>query len=140
MAGINRLIAHPLHPRDRGITREFSLMPPPLSIAITAFNEEANLARCLQSVVDIAEEIVVVDSGSTDRTKEIARGFGVRVVHQDWLGHSGQKQVAIGHCTKEWVLVLDCDEELSPVLRESVLDFFNSGKSKQFDGAYHFSC
>ena len=111
-------------------------MPQPLSIAITALNEEANLARCLQSAADLAEEIVIVDSGSTDRTKEIAEGFGAKWVHQDWLGHSGQKQVAIDHCTQEWVLVLDCDEELSPELRQSVQEFFNSGKSRRFDGAW----
>lgn len=111
-------------------------MPLPLSIAITAFNEEENLARCVLSAADLAEEIVVVDSGSTDRTLEIAQELGAKVVHQDWLGHSRQKQVALDHCTREWVLVLDCDEELSPELHESMLDFFQSEKSKQHDGAW----
>lgn len=111
-------------------------MPQPLSIAITAYNEEANIARCLQSAADLAEEIVVVDSGSADGTKQIAQGFGARVVHQEWLGHSAQKQVAIDHCSRDWVLVLDCDEELSPELRASVLDFFNGGRARQFDGAW----
>lgn len=111
-------------------------MPFSLSIAITAFNEEANLARCLKSVADLAGEIVVVDSGSTDRTLDIARGRGARVVHQDWLGHSRQKQVALDHCTSEWVLVLDCDEELSPELRESVQRFFDGGAAAKLDGAW----
>lgn len=108
----------------------------PLSIAITAFNEEANLARCVRSAADLAEEIIVVDSGSTDRTLEIAKELGAKVIHQEWLGHSRQKQVALDCCTREWVLVLDCDEELSPELRASVLSFFDGGKSAAIDGAW----
>ena len=111
-------------------------MPFPISIAITAFNEEANIARCLKSAADLAEEIVVVDSGSTDRTKEIAGEFGAQVIHQAWLGHSRQKQAALNHCTKEWVLVLDCDEELSPELRASMADFFKSDACRRIDGAW----
>ncbi|MBX7210891.1 MAG: glycosyltransferase family 2 protein [Verrucomicrobiaceae bacterium] len=111
-------------------------MPFPLSIAITALNEEANLARCLKSAAGLAAEIVVVDSGSTDRTLDIAREFGARAVHQDWLGHSRQKQVALDHCTQEWVLVLDCDEELSPQLRASVTAFLEGSLAKEHDGAW----
>lgn len=110
-------------------------MPLPLSIAITACNEEVNIVRCLKSVTDLASEIVVVDSGSTDRTKLLAAEFGARIVDQSWLGHSRQKQVAIDHCTQEWVLVLDCDEELSPQLRESITAFFASDLCRRFDGA-----
>lgn len=110
-------------------------MPLPLSIAITACDEEQNIARCLRSVVDLAEEIVVVDSGSKDRTLEVAEGFGARVFHQDWLGHSLQKQVALDHCTGEWALVLDCDEELSSELLASIRAFFDDGRAKKYDGA-----
>lgn len=111
-------------------------MPFPLSLALTACNEEARIARCLQSAADFAEEIIVVDSGSTDRTGEIAQGFGAKVVHQDWLGHSAQKQVALTHCTRPWVLLLDCDEELSPELRQGIEQFFRDGSSEKFDGAW----
>lgn len=111
-------------------------MPLPISIAVTAFNEEANIVRCLKSAADLAEEIVVVDSGSTDRTKDIAGGLGAKVIDQTWLGHSRQKQVAIDHCTKEWVLVLDCDEELSAELRDSVKAFFAGDGCRRFDGAW----
>ena len=62
-------------------------MPLPLSISIISCNEESNIARCLKSAADLAGEIVVVDSGSKDRTKEIAESYGARVSHQDWLGH-----------------------------------------------------
>lgn len=111
-------------------------MPLPLSLAITAQNEEKNLRRCLQSVADLVSEIVVVDSGSTDRTLEVAKEFGARVQHQDWLGHSGQKNVALSLCTQPWVLVLDCDEELSPELRSAIQRFFADGSDQRCDGAW----
>lgn len=110
-------------------------MPFPLSIAIISFNEEANIARCLQSAEGLASEIVVVDSGSKDGTCGIAAGFGAKVRHQDWLGHRDQKNVALKLCTQPWVLALDCDEELSPELRRSVSGFFENGQSSKFDGA-----
>lgn len=108
----------------------------PLSVSIVSFNEETNLRRCLDSVADLAEEIVVVDSGSTDRTCEVAREFGAVVRHQAWLGHRDQKGVALGLCTRPWVLVLDCDEVVSPELRASILEFFASGGHERHDGAW----
>lgn len=110
-------------------------MPLPLSISIISCNEESNISRCLKSAADLAGEIVVVDSGSKDRTKEIAESYGARVSHQDWLGHRDQKNIALGLCTQPWVLALDCDEELSPELRQSIIDFFGKGRSNTFDGA-----
>lgn len=110
-------------------------MPLPLSISIISCNEESNIARCLKSAADLAGEIVVVDSGSKDRTKEIAESYGARVSHQDWLGHRDQKNIALGLCAQPWVLALDCDEELSPELRQSIIDFFGKGRSNTFDGA-----
>ena len=109
-------------------------MPLPLSISIIACNEEANIGRCLLSAADLAEEIIVIDSGSTDRTKDIAAEYGARVLHQDWLGHRDQKNVALRLCTKPWVLALDCDEELSPELRQSILAFFDEKKEATFAG------
>jgi glycosyltransferase involved in cell wall biosynthesis len=111
------------------------LNPFPLSLSIIARNEEANISRCLQSAAGLAQEIVVVDSGSTDRTREIAEGFGAKVTHQDWLGHRDQKNVALALCTQPWVLALDCDEELSVELRQSVERFFSEGQSDRVDGA-----
>jgi glycosyltransferase involved in cell wall biosynthesis len=91
-------------------------MPPTLSVAIITLNEEANLARTLASV-QFADEIIVVDSGSTDRTLEIAQSFNATVVSQPWLGFSAQKNFAIERCTGTWVLSLDADEELTPELQ-----------------------
>lgn len=109
-------------------------LPLPLSLSIISCNEEMNLRRCLQSAADLAAEVVVVDSGSTDGTLAIAAEFGARVVHQDWLGHRDQKNVALGLCTQPWVLALDCDEELSVELRGAILRFFKEGDGERFAG------
>jgi glycosyltransferase involved in cell wall biosynthesis len=88
-----------------------------LSVAIITLNEESNLPRTLASV-RFAEEVIVVDSGSTDRTLEIAASFpNVKVVSEEWKGFSAQKNSAIEKCTSQWVLSLDADEELSPELQ-----------------------
>lgn len=90
-----------------------------LSVAIVSHNEEANLGRTLESV-KWADEIVVVDSESTDRTCDIAREYGARVVVEPWRGYVAQKQFAIDLCTKDWVLLLDADEEVSPALAKEM--------------------
>jgi glycosyltransferase involved in cell wall biosynthesis len=86
-----------------------------LSVAIVAMDEEANIGRTLASV-RWADEIVLVDSGSKDRTCEIAQEYGAQVVVEAWRGYVAQKQYAIDLCTKNWVLLLDADEEVSPGL------------------------
>ncbi len=90
-----------------------------LSVAIVSHNEEANLGRTLESV-KWADEIVVVDSGSTDRTCEIAREYRARVVVEPWRGYVAQKQFAIDLCTRHWVLLLDADEEVSAGLAHEI--------------------
>ena len=81
-----------------------------LSVAIVAMDEEANIGRTLASI-RWADEIVVVDSGSKDRTRDIAREQGARVIEEPWRGYVAQKQYAVESCTKDWVLLLDADEE-----------------------------
>lgn len=90
-----------------------------LSVAIITCNEERNLARTLASV-SFADEIVVVDSGSKDRTVSIAESFGARVFTRAWQGFASQKNYAIEQCTCDWVLSLDADEELTPELRQQI--------------------
>jgi glycosyltransferase involved in cell wall biosynthesis len=90
-----------------------------LSVAIITKNEERNLARTLASVA-FADEIVVVDANSTDRTVEIAGRFGAKVFHREWPGFAAQKNFAIQQCTGDWILSLDADEELSPELQEQL--------------------
>ena len=90
-------------------------MPLSLSVVLITQNEAANLPRTLASV-GWAQEIVVVDSGSTDATLEIARAAGARVFAEPWKGFGAQKNAAIAHATGDWVLSLDADEEVSPEL------------------------
>ena len=95
------------------------LPPHTLSVAIITKDEEANLARTLASV-QFADEIIVVDSGSTDRTVEIARSCNAKVYDEPWKGFAGSKNSAIAKCTGTWVLSLDADEELSPELQRQI--------------------
>src|ERR1700731_3187746 len=90
-----------------------------ISVAIVAMDEEANIGRTLASV-RWADEIVLVDSGSKDRTCEIAREHRARVVVEPWRGYVAQKQYAIELCSKDWVLLLDADEEVSSGLAEEI--------------------
>jgi len=99
---------------------------PLLSVAIVTFNEEQNIARTLTSV-SWADEIILVDSHSTDRTAEIARSFGARVIERDWPGFAAQKNFAIAQCNGAWILALDADEELSPVLQQQMRTVVSSG-------------
>lgn len=108
----------------------------PLSISIISLDEEANLRRCLASVADLAEEIVIVDSGSKDRTAAIAAEFGAKFVHQDWLGYTAQKNRCLTLCSQPWILALDCDEELTPGLSDAIRAFFANGDDQKFDGAW----
>ncbi|GGA63251.1 glycosyl transferase [Edaphobacter acidisoli] len=95
-------------------------MPVTLSVAIITLNEEANLARTLSSVA-FADEVIIVDSGSSDRTLEIAHSFPhVKVFSESWKGFAAQKNSAIEKCTGTWVLSLDADEELTPELQNEI--------------------
>ena len=86
-----------------------------LSVVIITFNEEANLPRTLESV-KWADEIIVVDSLSTDRTVEIAKSYGAKVFVEPWKGFAAQKNSALEKATGDWILSLDADEEVSPEL------------------------
>ena len=90
-----------------------------ISIAILACNEAANLRRTLPSVA-WADELILVDSGSTDDTVSIAEGFGAKVFSEPWKGYGAQMNSAIDKCTSEWVFSLDADEELTPELQAEI--------------------
>jgi glycosyltransferase involved in cell wall biosynthesis len=87
-----------------------------ISATIITFNEQDNLPRALGSL-GCCDEIVVVDSGSTDRTVELARGFGARVVERAWPGYANQKNFAAAQASHDWILALDADEALSEELQ-----------------------
>jgi glycosyltransferase involved in cell wall biosynthesis len=86
-----------------------------LSVAIVTLNEEVNLPGTLASIA-WADEIIIVDSGSTDATREIAQSSGARFVTQSWRGFAAQKNYALSLCTSDWILSLDADEAVSPEL------------------------
>lgn len=93
-----------------------------LSVAIITFNEERNIERCLKSVLPVADEIVVVDSLSTDNTEAICRKYNVTFVKQAFLGYVEQKNFAVKYCSNDFVLSLDADEALSETLQQSILE------------------
>ena len=94
-----------------------------ISAVLISLNEEAKIGRALESLRDVADEIVVVDSGSNDRTEEICRRFTDRFLQRTWPGYRLQKQFATDQAEHDWVLSLDCDEELSDDLRRELLEW-----------------
>ena len=102
-----------------------------LSVVIVTFNEEANLGRTLESVkplvADGKGEIIIVDSGSTDRTVEIAISFGAKVFVEKWKGYAAQKNSAIDKATGDWILSLDADEEVDSELTEELIGRSDKG-------------
>ena len=91
-----------------------------LSVVIIAFNEEKNIGRCLASVHELADDIVVVDSFSTDATPEICRQYGARCIQKQWVGYTESKNFAMAQARHDLILSLDADEVLSDELRQSI--------------------
>ena len=114
------------------------------SVYIICKNEEKHIKRVLESVKDF-DEIVVVDSGSTDNTLNIAKEYTNKIFHQDWLGFAKQKEYAKNLCQNEWVLNLDADEQLTEelkkeiekVIEENKIDGLNIKISSQFLGKFN---
>jgi glycosyltransferase involved in cell wall biosynthesis len=104
-----------------------------LSVILIAYNEEENIGRCLKSILGVADEIVVVDSSSTDRTIAVCESFGARIIQRDFSGFGPQKQFAVAQASYNHILFLDADEELSETLKSSILevkkDFSQDGYS-----------
>ena len=103
-----------------------------ISVVISAYNEERLLEECLASVQDFADEIIVVDNSSTDRTKEIARKYTKKVFTQknDPTSIDLQKNFGFGKATNEWILILDADERLTPELIEEINDVLRRNPSE----------
>ena len=109
--------------------------PLPVSVYIVAHNEERNIARVLASVQGWTSEIVVAINNCTDATERIARSFGVRVEHVEWVGYRDTQIAALSLVRQPWVLALDADEEVSVELKEEICKFFQHQEDKQFNGA-----
>lgn len=104
-----------------------------LSAVIITYNEEGHLQKCLTSLMDIVDEIVVVDSFSTDRTPDICKSFKTKFIQHKFLGYIEQKNFALKQATNNHVLALDGDEALSEDLKKSILEV---KKKWEFDGYY----
>lgn len=98
--------------------------PLPISGVVIARNEADRIERCVRSLVGLCAEVLVLDSGSTDNTVALARAAGARVEHQEWLGFSSQKNVAVSRAARPWVLLLDADEWLVPSGARRIRELF----------------
>jgi hypothetical protein len=96
----------------------------PLTVVILTKNEERNIARCLEPLLALSDDILVMDSGSTDRTVTIAQSMGARVVQTQWLGYSATKNKGNQLAKNDWILSLDADEEMKEELVKSILELF----------------
>ncbi|MCH7641626.1 glycosyltransferase family 2 protein [Patescibacteria group bacterium] len=103
---------------------------PKLSVTVITLNEEKDLKRCLESVRDLADEIVVVDSGSMDKTVEIARKYGAKIYDREFDNYSNQKNYAIEKAKGDWILSMDADEEIPPKLAKEIKSKVKSQRSK----------
>lgn len=109
--------------------------PPPLTGVVVACNEADRIERCVASLRAICAEVLVVDSGSTDATRERAEALGARVVEQAWLGFARQKNLAIALAEQPWVLLLDADEWLDADALAELRALFHSGRLDAADVA-----
>ncbi len=98
----------------------------PVSVAIITKNEESNLRAALESVKDF-EDIIIVDSYSEDKTVDISRKYTKRVFQHQWQGYAKQKQTAVDYALKDWVLILDADERVTPELKREIAGKLSSG-------------
>lgn len=96
-----------------------------LSVGIITLNEEKIIGKTLKSVEEIADEIIIVDSNSSDKTIEIAKSFGAKVFTEAWKGFGPQKNSVIDKCSGEWILLIDADEELSESLVSKIKKIIN---------------
>ncbi len=99
-----------------------------LSVIIAAKNEARNISDCVQSA-SFADEVIVLDSGSTDGTQQLAQAAGAKVVSTDWPGYGPQQSRGIKLATSEWVLSLDADERISPALKAEILQAIQSDRA-----------
>jgi len=101
---------------------------PTISVAVIAMNEADRIGRLLKSAV-FADEVIVVDSGSTDGTQDLCEKLGARVIFNEWPGYAAQKQFAMEQTTSEWILNLDADEEISVALAAEILSTVGHAKA-----------
>ncbi len=111
----------------------------PISGFVICFNEEQQISDCLKSL-EFCDELIVIDSGSTDKTLEIAKQFGAKVFYRGWTGFRDQKAFGLSHCSNQWVINLDADERVSDRLKEEILSVLErSKKQEQLSDGYEIN-
>ena len=103
-----------------------------LSVGVITFNEENRIGKTLDSIKDLADEIIIVDSESSDRTVQIAESKGAKIFIEKWKGYGAQKNSVLEKCKGEWVLLIDADEVISLQLKAKIKEIINSKKIDEF--------
>ena len=112
---------------------------PSISLCMIAKNEEGNLANCLNSVNDIVDEIIIIDTGSTDKTKEIAKKFNAKIYDFKWVDDfSAARNESLRHATKDWILVLDADETLDEDGKKAIKELLRDKDNDNGNDAFLF--
>jgi len=104
-----------------------------LSVGLIVNNEERILRKTLAAIREIADEIIVIDSGSTDSTVDIAKSMGAKVFVEEWKGFGPQKNSVIEKCNGEWILLIDADEVVSSELKEKIKEKINKNENKVYE-------
>lgn len=102
----------------------------PVSVFIITKDEADRLPRAINSVIEWVDEVIVIDSGSSDNTMDVATGLGARAVYNEWKGYGPQKVFGESLCKNKWLLNIDADEEISPALRDEIIQEFSGGEPK----------
>ena len=108
----------------------------PISVFIIAVNEADRISPTINSVKEWVDEVIVVDSGSTDSTVKVAKKLGARVIFNEWDGYGPQKAFGEGLCKNDWILNLDADEEVSKKLKQHIIELFTKQKLPEHSGYY----
>jgi len=106
----------------------------PVSVFIISTNEETRIKRTIQAVIDWVDEVVLIDGGSTDKTPEIAKKLGCKVIKNKWQGYGPQKIFGEKQCKNDWILNLDSDEIITPELKEEIITLFKTNQQNQYFG------
>ncbi len=104
----------------------------PISAFIITKNEEKRLSKAILSIKDLVDEVIVIDSGSTDGTVDLAKSLGAKTIYNEWPGYVAQKSFGEDLCKHEWILNIDADEELSQELKEEIDYIFSSKQEDKF--------
>jgi glycosyltransferase involved in cell wall biosynthesis len=110
------------------------IQPAALSVFIIAKNEADRIGKVISAVKSIADEVLVIDSGSTDKTCEIAQNLGAKVIFNQWKGYGAQKIFGENQCRNKWILNIDADEEVMPELAQEISDLFVRNKQEGLHG------